>query len=644
MKKYFTPFLLTFISFCTLQAQDGALDSTFAQTGILLLDLVGATETANGVVVQEDGKILIVASAQVTGGFDIEVVRLLENGTLDSTFADNGAYRFTNEVGSDLGYDIQLLDDGSILVCGGYHVEENNAELFVGKLDSTGQPDSTFGDNGLFIHPVDNGEDLARTLAVSENGDIYVGGSSGIPGFSGSRNILAKIEATGIIDTAFGNNGIFMWNTDTTFNEVLQLEITPDGHLLTSGRVKPAGSDRVALYKVLNDGSGFDLTFGSNGQVLAPLQGKGYGLAVKDNGEIYVTGNNLTSQGYDLIVAAYLPDGTPKSAFGLGGVTTVNYGINDVGLSLFLQPDGKIIAGGESGGTFFAGPPRAFFSVRLDTMGVVDTLWGAHGFVETPTSNFFAFSNASALQADGKVLLVGASATSTTGNDLTVIRYGNFIDVDQDGFGMGEDCNDFEAAINPDAEEIANNDIDENCDGITLIIDEDMDGFNSDEDCDDNDPDINPGAEEIANNDVDEDCDGVALIIDEDMDGFNSDEDCDDNNPDIYPGAEEIPNNGIDEDCDGGDLIVSTYESELAREFNLFPNPTHQLAYLDYQGNSARLERIVIADVSGRMLQNITVLANATRIELNLTNFSEGVYLVTIVTSEGTAVKRLIKQ
>ncbi|MFK7978433.1 MAG: MopE-related protein, partial [Saprospiraceae bacterium] len=71
-----------------------------------------------------------------------------------------------------------------------------------------------------------------------------------------------------------------------------------------------------------------------------------------------------------------------------------------------------------------------------------------------------------------------------------------------------------------------------NCD-TNNPIDADNDGFTSDVDCDDNNPIVFPGATEFPNNNVDEDCDGIALIIDADNDGFNSSIDCDDNNPNV---------------------------------------------------------------------------------------------------------------
>jgi len=80
----------------------------------------------------------------------------------------------------------------------------------------------------------------------------------------------------------------------------------------------------------------------------------------------------------------------------------------------------------------------------------------------------------------------------------------------------------------------------------------DEDGFDDTVDCDDADATINPDADEIVGNDVDEDCDGEAQPFpDADGDGFDETEDCDDTNPDIYPGAREVLGNDIDEDCDG---------------------------------------------------------------------------------------------
>ncbi len=89
------------------------------------------------------------------------------------------------------------------------------------------------------------------------------------------------------------------------------------------------------------------------------------------------------------------------------------------------------------------------------------------------------------------------------------------------------------------------------------MSDGDGDGFDAEamggEDCDDTDPDVNPEAEEQPYDELDSDCDGDRGD-DVDGDGYDGDavggEDCDDEDPGISPAAPES-RNAEDDDCDG---------------------------------------------------------------------------------------------
>ncbi len=204
-----------------------------------------------------------------------------------------------------------------------------------------------------------------------------------------------------------------------------------------------------------------------------------------------------------------------------------------------------------------------------------------------------------------------------------------FADSDADGFGNAfsttlactqpstyllddQDCDDTDAAVNPDATEVCNS-TDDDCDGATdeagspdgtaYYADSDGDGYGDEldagdtycvdpgsgysltqDDCDDAAPGVNPGATEVCDGlNTDEDCSGAAddddpgvtgttlLYDDLDGDGFGdeadagtewcdppsttsaSQDDCDDGDPSVYPGATDSWYDGVDSDCGGED-------------------------------------------------------------------------------------------
>ena len=160
-------------------------------------------------------------------------------------------------------------------------------------------------------------------------------------------------------------------------------------------------------------------------------------------------------------------------------------------------------------------------------------------------------------------------------------------DHDGDGWSNADgDCDDYDATVFPGAEDFWYDGIDQDCDGWS-DYDADADGFDSDlwggDDCNDADAEVNPDATEVCDDlDIDEDCNGSAdnddsgatgkstWYTDADGDGYgldgtdveycdppaatsSVDGDCDDTNPFAYEGATEVWYNGTDEDCDGGD-------------------------------------------------------------------------------------------
>jgi len=192
----------------------------------------------------------------------------------------------------------------------------------------------------------------------------------------------------------------------------------------------------------------------------------------------------------------------------------------------------------------------------------------------------------------------------------TQIRW--YQDLDADGYGNpqrfteaclapsgyvddGTDCNDTRDTVHPDANEICNEAVDDDCDNLaddddpsldpasllSFFEDADGDGFgnpgvavlacapdagrvDNDLDCNDADAAIAPSRDEIYCDLIDNDCDPLTSDnIDSDFDGFFfCTDDCNDHDDAMYPGAPEVAGDGRDQDCNGYESCYSDVDND----------------------------------------------------------------------------------
>ena len=172
-----------------------------------------------------------------------------------------------------------------------------------------------------------------------------------------------------------------------------------------------------------------DTSFGSGGVVTTDLGGLGaaYGVAVQSDGKIVAAGYANHGGNYDFALVRYTAAGALDPSFGSAGTVLTDIGgsgKHDIGRSVAVQPDGKIIVAGQSS----AGPGTAV--ARYDGDGHLDDGFASGGVLVTRIPGI---AYAVAVQADGKIVVAG-SAGSGTRNDIAVARFLSDGSADQ-GFG-----------------------------------------------------------------------------------------------------------------------------------------------------------------------------------------------------------------
>ncbi len=416
----------------------GYLDTTFGTNGLVTTNFSGGFDQVSQVAVQADGKIVAVGTSSadvISGGRDFLIARYNADGTLDSSFGDQGKTYVDFSSRSDEASAVVIQGDGKIVVAGS-SADTNDSQdkdFALARLNTDGSLDTSFGTAGKQTTDFTNGRDSISTVLLDGGNIVAIGTTAPAGSPLHSDFALARYLSTGVLDGSFGVAGRMTTDiggdtADSAFGGVVQ----PDGKIVAAGGTLVVGQKGdFALVRYNTDGS-LDTTFDSDGKVITDFGGAEESRAVAlDGSKIVAVGRSNVSGSDDFALARYNADGSLDTTFGTGGKTTNDLfgGSADYALSTVVDAQGRIIVGGST-----AAPGNVdhslFVLAGYNDSGALDSSFGIGGLSTTDAGAgnnalySLAIDDAGRLVAGG-VVPGGFSDGSTVASrsDFAIARY-----------------------------------------------------------------------------------------------------------------------------------------------------------------------------------------------------------------------------
>lgn len=405
---------------------DNSLDTSFNPG-------TGFNDFANNVLLQTDGKLVVVGNFSAYNGANVgPIVRLTSTGARDTTFtatADDrilrlsdsggnillcGAFRAVNgqtrngialldSAGNLLSayssvtnqntqkaviYSVLPLPDGKVMVGGRFTGLGGKYHRGLGRLNPDGSLDSSFR-QGVAGY--------VRTLARQNDGKILAGGYFGpVGGFS--RTSLARFNTDDYLDQNFKP---IITKADGSVSELWRVVPLSNGQILAAGHFQQVEGQPRSQVVRLNANGTLDNTFTSQITITDGTNIRPYAVVLTPDNKYAVAGYVVYQGLVRGFLCRLLNSGAMDTTFTptspSPNVVITAGEVND----LVVQPDGQLVIGGVftqiKDGSW--DPPNRKHLARFSATGVLDSTFGTAG----PDN----VVNCLVRQADGKFLLGG---------------------------------------------------------------------------------------------------------------------------------------------------------------------------------------------------------------------------------------------
>ena len=320
---------------------DGSLDTTFNGTGWATSGDPTTNYPIRALAVQSDGKILAGGSASRGSGMPGSQALLLRfnvNGTLDTSFSDDGVLKLsTFELHQEVRA-ITVLDDGRIT----FAVETDNGGVVVGRLLASGAPDTTWSSTGLRTYTTGIESPVVDDLLIDDNGRALVASRVGT---SNQVALVRLLPTNGNLDTSFGTAGVLTVQTPATGAlDASKLIRTPTGWAVAAIR---SGTGGAGVVVKRTPDFALDTSFNGTGSASLPAPaGATFSTMLGDfTGGFIFAARTAPLSASNVALLRLRPDGVPDADF---DTVTTDLGANDVPNAVALDARGRIVLAGRT--------------------------------------------------------------------------------------------------------------------------------------------------------------------------------------------------------------------------------------------------------------------------------------------------------
>lgn len=392
----------------------GQIDRSFGTDGGTITPIGGGDSFANAVVVQPDGRIVLVGASENTGGNGetaFALARYSAAGALDESFGAGGKVTslITNPSligGSNaIANAVALQGDRRIVASGQSTGAGGGDDFALARYNTDGTLDATFGTDGVVVTSLSPGDDRLFGIAIQGDQKIVVAGEAG------GQFALARYNGDGTLDTSFSSDGIVLTDAGAGDDRILSMALQTDGKIVVAG----SSGGALALARYQTNGL-LDPAFGGGIVRFDVTGGVDMARALRIQGENVVVGVANDGTDNDFMLLRYTNAGILDARFGLDGIVRTHLAGDDQINDLVLHPSGKITA---VGFTQNGEGNNDFAVVGYMADGTLDPYFGVQGVVVTPISDGDDDeARAVAIQSGGEIVVTGSAASN-----FVVVRY-----------------------------------------------------------------------------------------------------------------------------------------------------------------------------------------------------------------------------